>query len=278
MKYASLSVLIVLYKQSLCDSDTFRSLCRNPDSYLNRTNLVVWDNSPKEYTFKQYINTQDRARFNDFKYINSKVNESLSVLYNKVIDDSIGSSECFILLDQDSEVPDDFLEKVMSVDSNGLLMVPRVLSRKTKTIISPRYQSFSRYFLIPEVNNAFNECDHGLKNSVDFFAVGSGMIIPKTLWNNGFRFNEKLRFYGVDADYCYSYSKVVDSFFLLDSSIYHDISEEDIEESSDMKKWRFEQTMDYFSYFLHTNLGIGKLKVTVLVLLRRILFYFKSFV
>lgn len=268
-------VLIVLYKVNLADCQTFKTLLNSPDDILKRMKLIVWDNSPGDFESKVDVKIDI---FNDFKYIRCETNEKLSVLYNKVINEEFCEKGFFSIFDQDTSIPSAFFLKLKESNVDDKLIVPRVVSIKTNALISPRYQKCSNILHKTKVVKIFGNFDSGLFNSENFFAVGSGLTIPKKLWDGRIFFEEALSFYGVDTEFCFRYSLLQDKFYLLNVDFYHDASDYNHEESPEVKTWRHEKYMEYFDYLLRRRANLPDFIVIFLIKVRVLKFNMKRFV
>lgn len=267
-------VLIVVYKQQLADTQTFQTLMLTPCNMLSRIKLIVWDNSPSDFISDM---TLDLSKFGDFKYIKSEKNEKLSVLYNKVLREEFHSDGFFSILDQDTSVSPGFFSEIENARIDDKLMVPRVVSIKTNNLISPRYQTYSKILHQAKVIENFGKNDKGLLNSLNFFAVGSGLTIPKKLWDTGISFEEALSFYGVDTEFCFRYSLLQNKFYLLNVDFYHDASDYNPEERPEVKKWRNEKYIEYLNYVLKNRYNLPESMVFLLVKIRVFKFNLKQF-
>lgn len=267
-------VLIVVYKQQLADTQTFQTLMLTPGDILCRMKLIVWDNSPSDFISDI---PSDLKQFGDFKYIKSEKNEKLSILYNKVLDEEFCSDGFFSILDQDTCVPAGFFSEIENAKIDDKLMVPRVVSIKTNNLISPRYQTYSKILHKAKVVKILGKNDSGILNSSNFFAVGSGLTIPKKLWDTEISFEEALSFYGVDTEFCFRYSLLQDKFYLLNVDFYHDASDYNPEERPEVKKWRHRKYIEYLSYVLKSRSNIPECMVFLLVMIRVFKFNLKQF-
>lgn len=266
-------VLIVVYKQKLVDTKTFQTLMLMPCEILSRTKLIVWDNSPSDFISDFKL---DFSEFRNFKYIKSKQNEKLSVLYNKVLNEEFDSHGFFSILDQDTSVPTNFFSEIEKAGIDDKLIVPRVVSIKTNNVISPRYQKYSKILHKTKVVKILGNMDEGLFNASNFFAVGSGLTIPKKLWDAGISFEEALSFYGVDTEFCFRYSLLQDKFYLLNVDFYHDASDYNHEECPEVKKWRHIKYIEYLSYVLKKRSNLPEFMVLLLIKIRILKFRLKQ--
>lgn len=239
--------LIVVYERSVLEVEAVKSL----SSYyltnnLNEFSVIIWDNSLLK---KSEADVVISCGLRSVKYIYENENKSLSELYNKTLSEFFSHSECssITILDQDSVLDSDFIESCI-LFKGEVLGAPKVISNKSAKVVSPRYHShnnFRRHTVIKKIQHLTN----GILPSKNFFALGSGLTIPKAVWNSGLRFDEKLSFYGVDEEFCYDYSGKFSEFLLMKGTIVHDISDESIDELGH-SYWKFSKYMDHWRYRL----------------------------
>ncbi len=249
-------VLIVLFEKKIDCCSTFLSLLKNENLHL--IDLVFWDNSSNfffEYNSSLIANYSDI--FSSLSVLGTGGNVALSSIYNQVFQKAFAKKETafVVLLDHDTDLPPSYLTEVWSeykLTNGSLLIVPRVKSKINGHLVSPRrqepYYCFERYTLKFD----FDGVEPSIQDSHKLFAVGSGLVIPRIVWIKGVRFEEKLSFYGVDTEFCFEYSKRFKTFYLSNSTIIHDISEESIEPMK-TKLWRFNQHMDYWAFQLRKH-------------------------
>ena len=264
--------LIVIFNRRFSEVVTLDTLNRMilPDN--QPASLFIWDNSPDSFqqepadVLKVFNN-----KFAKVDYHRSTDNCSLSVLYNRVLDQVFASySTSITILDHDSEVAPDFLLKIVAASTSSLLVVPKIVSNRTGCVISPRYQA-SHYFSIrPPAPSPVSLTATGEYSSINFFAVGSGMTIPRELWESGLCFDETLSFYGVDAEFCRDYGAVHRCFVIANTILLHDISSEG-SENLESFKWRFNSHMDYWTYQLRKHSWIPNFAVSSYVMIWRML-------
>lgn len=265
MKY----FLIVVYKQKITESRTFLSL-------VNQVNedccVIIRDNSPPDFD-QDDLNDILLFSGNNFRieYWADGINLRLSSIYNKCcnyfLEDDL---DLIVILDQDTLLNDGFVIDLDFVLGNDFLVVPKVKSLKNKVSVSPRQQSKISLSNKVEVYSVFDD-GSGKKSSKNLFAVGSGMVITRPLWELGIRFDERVTFYGVDTEFCLAYQKLKDHFFMLDSVLYHDISEE-ANEPVHVRKYRVRSHMAYWRFQL-----INHSKVPRIVAIFLTNFYFLRF-
>jgi GT2 family glycosyltransferase len=234
--------------------------------------IYIWDNSPNSFLQENVDNLKVFYKnFTKVDYHRSEDNCSLSILYNRVLDQVFGSNSTSVtILDHDSEVAPDFFLEITSAATKSLLVVPKIVSNRTGCLISPRYQA-SHYFSIrPPPPSPVSLTASGTYSSYDFFAVGSGMTIPRELWKSGLCFDEVLSFYGVDTEFCRDYSITHKLFVIANTILLHDISSEGNENLASFK-WRFNSHMDYWSYQLRKYSWIPNFAVNPYVMIWRFL-------
>ncbi|MGR5522463.1 hypothetical protein [Vibrio sp. PNB22_4_2] len=244
------SFVIVLYGQKIEKSPTYISLVKLVNSAKIKATLFIWDNSANRLHDEKI---KSASKYLKIHYFYKGHNVNLSNIYNKLLPLAYETSDFVTILDQDSELPLNFFASI-NYDVNDTLLVPRVISNVSGEMISPRYQNYNHYL---------NECNIkyipkgslcGYYNSDRFFAVASGLTIPKGVWETGPDFRSCLSFYGVDTEYCYDYSQEKSKFYLFNACIYHDASNES-EESYHMFKWRLEKYHEHWLYQLVNRTG-----------------------
>ncbi len=192
------------------------------------------------------------------------------------MNEDFNSEGFFSILDQDTSIPFDFLSAIEDANVDDRLIVPRVFSIKNNSLISPRYYEYTKPLYRAITTRLMNKDDSGLHCTLNFFAVGSGLTIPKRIFDQGLRFEEQLSFYGVDTEYCQQYSLLKNDFFLLDVDFKHDVSDDDFYESFSIKKWRYYNSMDYLKFVLAKRFHLSKTHIYFLILIRLIFFHLKS--
>lgn len=255
------SYLILIYKESIFDTPTYKTLIKMLAHFPHAATLYIWDNSPTA-KHSEYIDLD----VEDLKvsYFHSARNENLSIVYNQVMKMAFNAgSDYLTLLDQDSYLPKDFKSSIGNISSSCLLL-PKVCSDKTGEIISPRYQRYN--YLLNNCNISFlaNNIDAGIYTSKSLFAVGSGMTIPKALWLTKIKFRECLSFYGVDTEFCVDYSKQNEKFILLGSTIKHNASNE-YDEGYAKFKWRLIKYYEHWRYQLYEHSNMPNLFIPIYV-------------
>ncbi|EJG1990346.1 TPA: hypothetical protein ACMD2Y_001701 [Vibrio parahaemolyticus] len=244
------SFVIVLYGQKIEESPTYISLVKLVNSAKIKATLFIWDNSATRLHDEKI---KSASKYLKIHYFYKGHNVNLSNIYNKLLPLAYETSDIVTILDQDSELPLNFFASI-NENVNDTLLVPRVISNVSGEMISPRYQNYTHYLNKCNIQNIPKDCLCGYYNSNQFFAVASGLTIPKKVWETGPDFRSCLSFYGVDTEYCYDYSQVKSKFYLLNACIYHDASNES-EESYRMFKWRLEKYHEHWLFQLVNRAG-----------------------
>jgi GT2 family glycosyltransferase len=131
--------VIVLYKQNLRESPTFRTL--SPQLSSKRWLVFVYDNSPVSQQIPQGLG---------IVYHRDPQNSGITAAYNCATSIAVKNGiPWMLLLDQDSAIPSDFVENLESCISTYagsrdiVAVVPRTWNGKS--LISPRKVLFGRY-------------------------------------------------------------------------------------------------------------------------------------
>jgi hypothetical protein len=207
-----LIVLVVLYKKTISASPTISHLLlQNKD--LFDLELVVWDNSPAPCPEAEIAKLS--ATFDKFQYISTPENVWLSKLYNQVLRSS--TYDYALLLDQDSEMPDYYFDKLSAAISDFphiSLFLPIVMNNEK--LVSPG--SFI-YFK----GKHWKKIKTGLISSKNVLAITSGMVISiKVFLVHQMKFDERLNLYGIDTSFMLSFSKFEQQLYVLRVKFDHD--------------------------------------------------------
>jgi glycosyltransferase involved in cell wall biosynthesis len=202
-------IVPVYNKEKLTSSLTLTSLLNSvlklPKDF--KLFIYIWNNGPSAIECDIEI-----------KNVASEVNQyctnaSLAYVYNRVIE-SI-DSKYYMVLDDDSEITSDvIMDFYHSVFKNDveLLSLPRICC--------------NNHIISPLRDRTKEKLDSGVRPSLGFRAIGSGLIIPKGVIRKmgGNIFDEKLTLYGVDTVFCYDYQSRCDSIFVLRSTLKHNVA------------------------------------------------------
>ncbi|MEQ1274398.1 hypothetical protein ABLT60_09975 [Acinetobacter ursingii] len=175
-------VIVVLYNKEVHDSKTIQSL----NKLSNRNfDLVVVNNGPNRIDMDlNYIDS-----FQEYLW-----NKPLSNIYNDIINNNQSYSR-FVILDDDSIVPNNFLDELNANYVEDIdLQVPLIVNSLDNRIYYPKLN-----------HKTINESQLGenISEYSEFHSIGSGLVVYHNLLkkfdNYGFKlFDENLVFYGVD--------------------------------------------------------------------------------
>ena len=218
--------IIVLYKQKLSHSITFRKLENALNTFENkRLDIFVYDNSPQE--FEQDEVPSSMGMFN-IKYERNISNAGISLAYNKGAEyaHSLGK-KWLLLLDQDTDIPQNFLSVLLQNINRFTqehIFVPQLVDNGMQ--ISPCKYYFARGFLYKKEQalglhfirkkNLLNSC---LCIRLDTFLQLGGYSEDVPLYYSDFVFIDK-------------YRKHFKTFVLIDVSVQHKMASlsEDLEQ------------------------------------------------
>lgn len=207
-----LIVLVVLYKKTIDESQTIKSLVLQQRD-LFELQLVVWDNSPERCPEAQLTSTS--SVFDDFQYIWAPENVWLSKLYNQVLSAAI--YDYALLLDQDSEIPLYYLDKL----SAALLKFPDlslflpIVINKGKVVSPGSFVYFK--------GKHWKKIRTGVMSAKNVLAITSGMVISsKVFLEHQMKFDERLNLYGIDTSFMLEFSKFEKQLYVLPIEFDHD--------------------------------------------------------
>ncbi|WBW62915.1 glycosyltransferase family protein [Klebsiella electrica] len=220
-------ILILLYNRSPSESRTLISLL-NCDFYLKNTKVILWNNGPSSISSAS-ISKELTQRGYFFEYIETLNNESLSYIYNKVLNNN--SAGRYILLDHDSVLNDSYLKDVSALSFNCVGMP---LIYVNGVVVNP---CINNRIMIQDDNI----CD--LSENDIITTIGSGIVIGSDVVSQvrekfGSVFDERFYLYGVDTTFCFRIHNLISADRIkIIYGIEHSLSRLE-SESSNIKKFR----------------------------------------
>jgi hypothetical protein len=209
------TILVCLYEKDIKSSDTLKSLLEN-HMVLKDSNIYIWDNSVNVMVSSQLCFLNES--FNNLTYTHTPENLTLAKIYNKIASNQINKNDYLILLDDDSILPVNFFQEIFSQTKkyNKInLFLPQI--HTGDKLISP-----AKDFILKTAY--FKKLEKGVLSSNQVTAINSGMIISNRVFLDGFRYDERLRFYGTDNYFMYNFSLKYSEIYVLDTIIHHDLS------------------------------------------------------
>ncbi|WVM92883.1 hypothetical protein ULG90_01280 [Halopseudomonas pachastrellae] len=205
-----ISIIVVLYKQKTAESQTLLSLEKNQGHQLTGT-LHLWDNSPTNISSCDAPHLSIDGFTTDYSW--HPENTPLSRVYNQV-SEKLEDSKFLIILDQDSDLPTDFLKKIeysikRRPDIN--LFLPKV--HNGEKLVSPGKLLLFKGRHIADISS-------GVHASKNMLAISSGMVISHAYLKN-YRFDERLTLYGIDTRFMIDYSETEKSLFVMPVTVNH---------------------------------------------------------
>ncbi|SEP62672.1 Glycosyltransferase, GT2 family [Streptococcus equinus] len=215
-----LNVLIVVYNKEVWNSVSFKFI----DRYKDKLNLIIFDNSTKNFGNKEYCVKQA------ITYYSVGKNIGLSKAYNYVLDRlDLEKDNYLLILDDDTTLNSNYMEEIFSDIKNDSfdILLPKVNSNGQ--MISPSKLLFDcRVVEIKDWNNVDFEKITG---------INSGMVIRCSVYKN-IRYNENIFLDYVDHEFMRKIRKEKYNVQIMKSVINQDFSRNKIE-SIDSVKFRF---------------------------------------
>lgn len=237
-----LSVIVILYKKDIFESDTTLSLINAVKSVKNKKiHILIVDNSERQSVKENSFNKFEKqlSEYASLELALNFSNENLGVIYNQAINKL--ESQFYCILDHDTRFDQtyflSFFEHSRDIETG--IFAPKILQDK-ELLYSPKRQR-----TIVDIFNAYNikslsEEVSGLISSKDFFAVMSGLFIQKKVFEKGLSFNEDLKLYGIDNMLFENYSRLYDQCYILPVFLKHSLSYLDNEEI-EIRIFRFKE-------------------------------------
>lgn len=210
-----ITILICLYNKDIYASDTIQSLLKSNFAKFNAT-VFIWDNSLISLS-KDSIEFL-KNNFSNLIYKHTPENIVLSKVYNEVIDSLYNKNSYLMLCDDDSDIPNLFfqvLAKQIEENPTINLFLPQIFC--DSILISP-----AKDYII--ITSYIKNLKKGILQSKYVTAINSGMVMSNRVFNDGFRYDENLRFYGTDNYFMYHYLKNNNNLMVLDAKFTHSLS------------------------------------------------------
>ena len=212
-----INILVVVFNKPFGESTTLTELLYiSKSGILKQARLIIWDNSLVKVDateldlLKEYLG--------DIVIVHTPENLPLSKIYNNVINNYIQPADYLILLDHDTLITKEYFTEIIdkvSANNSPDLLLPRVIVNGK--IESPAYQ----YILF---SKRWTRHLSGFYNSRYVTAINSGMVISGRFLASGFKYDERLLFYGTDTFMMYEYCKFNSKFYLLNVDLKHDLN------------------------------------------------------
>ena len=208
MNNPSILVVVVLYKCSLAQSQTWNSLASSKGLPGERIRVLVFNNSPTP------LSDAEQNLINLFShrsdYFHYPENISLAKIYNLAIKKR-DKEDFLLILDQDSQFDTNFFNefKIKSTIHPEIdLFIPYVIHNRK--VVSPgNWLGYKgRYW---------KNLTTGKVDSKNLTAISSGMFIGFSYLTNDFsHFDETFSLYGIDTYFMQQYAKRRQYAFVLD--------------------------------------------------------------
>ncbi|MEO8253410.1 MAG: hypothetical protein ABI554_03405 [Flavobacterium sp.] len=185
MELEKIIAVLVLYKSSLEESLTFKSLRESIDTLNGNLTILVYNNSPDYWSYEEF-------NYNNITIIsvNDNSNSGVSKAYNVGFDFAKNNNKSYILLlDQDTKISNSFftaffkMEKKYSKLNLGLY-APMIMN--DRGLVSP-----AQFFL--HTSKKIENIKEGENPLKGLAVINSGLIIATPLFELVGGFNEKIK-------------------------------------------------------------------------------------
>ena len=248
-------IVIVLYKEKLRDSISFKSL--NVCKIANK--ILVYDNSP--------VIDNEAVRNKAFFYVHDERNLGVSYAYNEAAQLALKlGKKWLLLLDQDTELPEGFMEDVENMSkAHPPVSLYAMKLYSNGQLISPSGYRYKKGYLLNYIEIGLNKL-----NNITF--LNSGLLISTALFLKAGGYDKNVPLYFSDFVFINRLRRMIDSFVLLPIELIHNLSSND-ETDIPSFKVRYNFYLDgafqamkserngYIAYYLTTFLRAVKLTV-----------------
>lgn len=220
----NLLAVLVIYNCKIEEAKTLNSLLQN---YANNPKafkafkLIIYDNSLLEQKMHLTIPFQHQ-------YIHDRNNGGVAVAYNYALNEAIKTSSAWLLLlDQDSSLPEDFIDNlssdlfILAEDTTVMALVPKM--RYKKVIFSPTK------ILFGGIVRSIHIRHRGICTIKNVFAIGSGCLIAVSFLQKVGGFNEVFWLDCLDRWLFLTINNMGGKVYVTDSTIDHESSVRNID-------------------------------------------------
>lgn len=195
--------IIVLYKKSLSESETYNSLLNNKDVNLLIDRVIVYDNSPNP----QYIID---TKFN-VSYYHDSTNSGISKAYNYgFVKAKEFGKNWIIFLDQDTTLDFNLISSYYrAINNNHNMSLFAPILKVGELIFSPSLYKLKRGF------SHTNALHSGIYNLNAYVPVNSGICVKVEAFEEAGGYNEKIPLDFSDFDFIERFKKKINEYFYV---------------------------------------------------------------
>lgn len=222
-------IVLVLYKCKLSESASFISISKSLKENRIKADVLIWDNSPKP----QNLLGIDKDVWNYVKYVHCPENEGVSKAYNTGASIAVTlGNEWLILLDQDTKFNINYFEKLITLTSlnESYELIAPLIKLKNGTNFSPFRYMHKRGFeakLTPNKSYPLSV----------YAIINSGMVINTKAFIVSGGYNERVKLDFADTQFIENFRKFYPEFFLLDTLVIQDFSNDEKDVNKLMKRF-----------------------------------------
>ncbi|MFS0821591.1 glycosyltransferase [Bacillus sp. 1P02SD] len=225
----NVSIVIVVYKQLIEECKTFKTLMSHRDK-LKNVQITIYDNSPEKQEFNEKV-----YEGLSLSYIHDSRNLGISTAYNFAFNRAKESGcEWLLLFDHDTEITDEYIEKVMNinkVEEDIVAVVPKIYSKNK--LISPVFSDSVRPLQVEQPKE-------GVQNK-PVMAINSGALLRISFLTDIGGFNKQFPLDYLDHWLFYMVYANGYKVLLIDESLEHDLS---IMDYSNISLGRYRSILD----------------------------------
>ncbi|MES2427317.1 MAG: glycosyltransferase [Bacteroidota bacterium] len=215
---SKLLIIIVLYKKQLLESSTYQSLKKACYDLKEPVNVLVYDNSPAACPHP--IENEQNILIT---HLHDQLNSGLCKAYNTGIDTAKEKDlDWLLLLDQDTFIPSDYLNVFYNTEpiiaaNDVVCAVPKVLAPGGSQIISPIKIYFGAIF------RTYKNVKAGVL-AEKITGINSGTFLSVKYIDELGGFDSRFSLDMLDHWYFSEIAAANRRVFLLDATIYHNLS------------------------------------------------------
>lgn len=208
--------ICVVYATKPEKTITINSLSKIEFNKFNiSASFAIWDNSRAGYESEAIKQMLKNYKVTTYHY---GINEKLSKIYNKLINEHRSDNDWVVILDDDSVIDDQYMHgmiefiNICSSNKTLIVAVPKIYNNNI--MISPGRIEGVRGFVLPDIRQ-------GIVKNRNIVAMMSGTIISLMSDIELPKFDERLSFYGVDTKFFLDLDEVNGKKYILPSKLEH---------------------------------------------------------
>lgn len=211
-------IQVVIYNKEMVNSATLSSLKKQKNTAIDNTTIIlnIHDNSKNSCFDAEVISCLKKCY--EVTYVHTPGNTTLRDIYNARIKE-LQHDDVLLLLDDDTDLPLNYIQVLQA----------NIVEYKNVSLFSPKVmvngKLYSPYKSYSFISRPLNCIKPGVVEPSNHAFINSGLAICGRFFiESGFRYPEKVDFYGTDTIFSHFFRKRESAYVLMDITIEHDVN------------------------------------------------------